>query len=85
MRAVVTLKDAMSLQDVAVPTPTADEVLIKVHASSVNPVDWKIQVPSTTRDHSAFEDVPYVGGFDVAGVVVAVGEDVRQLEVGEQV
>ena len=34
--------DVLELEDIAIPKPAADEVLVKVYASSVNPVDQKI-------------------------------------------
>lgn len=65
--------------DCAVPTPSSTEVLIGVRASSVNPVDWKI------LSGGFGARFPHVLGFDVAGVVVAVGSGCRRLKVGDAV
>ena len=59
------------------PQPAANQVLIKVHGSSVNPVDWKIV--------NMLEGVR--PGFDLSGVIVAVGSGVTsgRLKVGDEV
>ncbi|KAJ7443149.1 chaperonin 10-like protein, partial [Mycena latifolia] len=63
-----------------VPTPGPGDLLIKVHAAGLNPVDWKIQA------YGVFvEDYPAVVGTDVAGEVVAVGEGVEGWSQGDRV
>jgi NADPH:quinone reductase-like Zn-dependent oxidoreductase len=65
------------------PRPHADEVLVRVRAASVNPVDWKIcqgQLRFILR-----LSFPYIPGGDIAGEVVAVGADVAQFKAGDSV
>lgn len=62
------------------PEPIPTEVLIKVHAAGVNPVDWK------TRMRGAFlGDPPFVLGWDVAGVVEDTGYGVTRFSPGDEV
>jgi NADPH:quinone reductase-like Zn-dependent oxidoreductase len=75
--------DALELEDVAPPEPKRDEVLIKVVAASVNPVDYKIasgQYPGLKE-----EQLPVTLGRDVAGVVVRCGEEVTTCKTGDAV
>lgn len=70
-----------ALQDVEVPLPELrpHDVLVRVHAVSVNPVDIKRRgslAPSTT---------PVILGFDAAGTIEAVGPEVSTLAVGDEV
>ena len=65
----------LSVQELPVPKPGAGEVLIKVRAAGVNPVDWKI----------ASRRVGQVAGTDVSGVIDTLGEGVTGWKVGEQV
>ena len=65
--------------DVAVPQPGADELLVAVHASGVNPGDWKV------REGSYGTTPPAVLGREVAGRVVATGPDVEGFAVGDEV
>ncbi|KAF5326954.1 hypothetical protein D9619_004014 [Psilocybe cf. subviscida] len=65
----------------AVPTPAPNEVLIKIHAASLNPVDWKIRA----RGLGFVTKFPAVIGADIAGEVVAVGEDVKEWKTGDRV
>jgi NADPH:quinone reductase-like Zn-dependent oxidoreductase len=61
----------LTLEEIATPQPMAREVLVRVHAASVNPVDYKIrsgQYPKVGED-----SLPIVLGRDVAGEVVAQG------------
>ncbi|KAJ7675277.1 chaperonin 10-like protein [Mycena rosella] len=63
-----------------IPTPGAGEVVVKVHAAGLNPVDWKIQA------YGIFvEDFPAVVGSDVAGEIEAVGQGVEGFQKGDRV
>ncbi|MFC4357489.1 zinc-dependent alcohol dehydrogenase family protein [Halobium salinum] len=74
--------DAFERTEVDRPTPGPEEVLLRVRASSVNPVDAKIR----RGDLPAFApDSPRILGCDVAGVVEAVGDDVTAFEAGDEV
>lgn len=71
-----------SLLDVEVPTPTPSgrDLLVRVHAVSVNPVDVKNRAPRPT-----IETTPRILGWDAAGVVEAVGPDVTLFKPGDEV
>jgi len=69
--------------DQPVPAPGIGEVVIAVAASSVNPVDWKITDPGGVV--GLVFKYPHVLGFDVAGVVAAVGKGCKRLKVGDAV
>jgi NADPH:quinone reductase-like Zn-dependent oxidoreductase len=75
--------DVLHLERVPVPTPAAGEVRIRVHAASVNPVDWKIR--SGRLQKTSPVSLPYVPGRDVAGVIDAVGPGVTDWKVGDSV
>lgn len=85
MKAMVITKfggpEVFEERDVPKPEPRANEVLVKVHAASVNPVDTKI------RQAGAWAGVepPAIIGYDVSGVVEAVGQDVRDFKPGDEV
>jgi 2-desacetyl-2-hydroxyethyl bacteriochlorophyllide A dehydrogenase len=72
-----------SLQSTPVPEPEDEEVLIKVMASSVNPVDWKMT--SGVMQQMSPLQFPFIPGFDCSGLVTAVGKDVSRVKVGDQV
>ncbi len=76
------IDNPLSLQDIELPTPVATgrDILVKVEAISVNPVDAKLRAP---RDEVLTE--PRVLGWDVAGTVVAVGPEVSLFAVGDAV
>ncbi|CAO2651548.1 Nn.00g041180.m01.CDS01 [Neocucurbitaria sp. VM-36] len=70
----------LQVKDAPMPTAGRDEVVIKNHAVSVNPVDWKIQ------DYGIFlQKYPNVCGTDVAGEVYEVGEGVTHVKKGDRV
>jgi len=75
--------DAVSVIDVAEPEPKDDEVLVDVHAASVNPVDMKIR-NGAMKPVVSFR-MPAVLGEDVSGTVAKVGKDVRGFAVGDEV
>jgi NADPH:quinone reductase len=71
-----------ALQDITLATPAAEghDLLVKIAAVSVNPVDTKLR-----RSVAPEAGGSRVLGFDAAGVVAAVGTDVRQFEIGDTV
>lgn len=76
------VSDPDSLLDVELPAPvpTGRDLLVEIQAISVNPVDTKVRAPK-----DAVEASPKVLGWDAAGVVKAVGEDVTLFTPGDQV
>ncbi len=76
------ITDPASLTDVSLPDPVASgrDILVRVAAVSVNPVDTKQRAPSTK-----VEEQPRVLGWDAAGTVVAVGSEVTLFKQGDEV
>ena len=76
--------EVLEVREVADPPVGPDTVLIRTKATSVNPVDWKVREGYL---QGAFpHHLPIIPGWDVAGVVEAVGPAVRTgLEVGDEV
>lgn len=73
--------DVFEAQDVPTPQPNPDEVLVKVHATSLHPVDYKI------RQNGSWAGIepPAIIGYDVSGVIEAVGDEVQEFQVGDEV
>ncbi|XP_059459866.1 chloroplast envelope quinone oxidoreductase homolog isoform X2 [Corylus avellana] len=69
--------------EVPVPTPKKNELLLKLEASSLNPLDWKIQ--KGVMRPFAPRKFPHIPGTDVAGEVVEVGPGVKSFKVGDKV
>lgn len=83
MDAIVQTATAMQLQSVDTPKPGANQILIKVYAAGVNPVDWKRRPTQTTLPSgSVLAPIP---GYDVAGVVDSVGTGVTNWKAGDAV
>ena len=68
---------------VPAPVPAEDEVLIRLHAAGVNPVDWKTR--EGMRRSRETIDLPAVIGCDVSGTVVGKGSAVEGFEIGQEV
>jgi NADPH:quinone reductase-like Zn-dependent oxidoreductase len=75
--------DQLRYEDVPMPEPGPDEVLVKVAAASVNPIDWKIRSGAAKAIMSV--KFPAILGRDVAGTVVKTGANVRNPEPGQKV
>jgi len=76
-------KDILRYEDAPVPEIDADEILVRVVAAAVNPVDWKIREGYLKgKLPHAF---PLTLGWDVAGVVDAVGRNVQRFSPGDAV
>lgn len=68
------------LKDTSIPQPGPGEVLIKIKAASLNPVDWKIQKFGMYLQH-----FPAIIGCDMAGDIEEVGEGVDDFKKGDRV
>jgi NADPH:quinone reductase len=75
-------EEAFTQVDLPRPTPSAGQVLVRVHASGVNPLDTKIRASKATH---AKQPLPAVLGLDMAGVVEEVGPGVRAFRPGDEV
>jgi NADPH:quinone reductase-like Zn-dependent oxidoreductase len=75
--------EQLKLEQAPRPAPQAGEVLVRVSAAGVNPIDWKIR-QGLMKD---FQPVtfPYIPGIEVAGVVADLGPGVTAFEVGQAV
>jgi NADPH:quinone reductase-like Zn-dependent oxidoreductase len=86
MKAVVINKygdaDVVNYVDVECPVPKADEVLVKVHAAGVNPIDWKIRGGVGKRLGLT---LPITLGGEIAGTTERIGDEVRDFKEGDPV
>ena len=75
--------EVLELQDVERPEPIPTEVLVRITAAGINPVDWK------TRQHGGYQEAtggpPLILGWDIAGVVEEVDPDVTRFAPGDRV
>ncbi len=69
-------------EEVPRPEPKANELLIRVHATSVNPVDWQIR---SGRRFKLKKPFSLILGFDVSGIVEAIGSMITNFQVGDAV
>jgi NADPH:quinone reductase-like Zn-dependent oxidoreductase len=76
-------KEVLAFEDAPLPEIGDDEVLIRVHAASVNPFDWKVRQGYLAGyfDHA----LPLTLGWDVSGEVAAAGPEVTGFAVGDAV
>jgi NADPH:quinone reductase-like Zn-dependent oxidoreductase len=76
--------DVLEYEEAPRPEPAPDEVLVRVHAAGINPADWKTRAGGgmAFRLNNPF---PMIPGWDVSGVVEAVGTVVTKFNVGDAV
>ncbi|OCT34460.1 zinc-dependent alcohol dehydrogenase family protein [Pseudomonas putida] len=72
---------AFVYRDVPTPTPQAGQVLVRVHATSINPLDYQVR----RGDYADLVPLPAITGHDVSGVVEAVGPGVTAFAPGDEV
>ncbi|MBA5222713.1 NADP-dependent oxidoreductase [Streptomyces griseoaurantiacus] len=75
-------REVLSVEEVARPEPLPTEVLVRVHAAGVNPVDWKTR---EGQGMAGLQSLPLTLGWDVSGVVEEVGFGVTTLAPGDEV
>ncbi|ACU59421.1 NADP-dependent oxidoreductase [Chitinophaga pinensis] len=73
---------AFRIEKVAIPLPGAGEVLVKVKAIGLNPVDFKTR---SGKGYASFQTLPAILGWDIAGEVVSVGEGVSKFITGDRI
>lgn len=73
--------EVMEYGDVPDPVAKAGEVLVDVHAASVNGADWKVRKGS----YAPLTEFPYIPGRDFSGVVSALGDGVTDFRIGDAV
>jgi NADPH:quinone reductase-like Zn-dependent oxidoreductase len=81
------LPNVLKLEEIDMPTPRDNEVLIKVYAVSVNRSDWEglVGKPLYVRIGGLIKPRDKILGSDIAGIVEAVGKDVKQYKSGDEV
>jgi len=72
--------EVLRYEEVRRPEPRAHQILVRVHAAGVNPVDWKIRQGLLGHD-----PLPQIMGSDFSGVIEARGSDVQEFPVGEAI
>jgi NADPH:quinone reductase-like Zn-dependent oxidoreductase len=79
--------EVLTIEEVEKPTPKDDEVLVRVHASSVNPAEWygMTGLFLARIGNGLFKPKDIRLGADFAGVVEATGKDVTQFKAGDEV
>jgi NADPH:quinone reductase-like Zn-dependent oxidoreductase len=75
--------EVLRLETVPVPQPGEGQVRIRVHAASINPIDWKIRAGLLKKFYPV--RLPYIPGRDVAGTIDAVGPGVPRWKAGDAV
>lgn len=73
--------NSFELSDVPKPVPQAGQVLVRVHATSINPLDYQVR----RGDYPDLVPLPAITGHDVSGVVEAIGPGVSAFAPGDEV
>ena len=75
--------EVLVYEDAPRPRPGKGEILVRVHAAGINPVDWKIR--EGHLEEMLHHTLPLVLGWDVSGVVEALGSGAGRFRVGDEV
>lgn len=76
--------EVLKIEDIEQPVPSSDEILIKVFASGVNPVDWAVRQGGNDALRPYLK-LPMTLGWDAAGIVEEVGSNVTNFKIGDEV
>ncbi|MBI3883548.1 MAG: NADP-dependent oxidoreductase [Sphingobacteriales bacterium] len=73
----------LKIKETSFPAIKSDQVLVKIKASGINPIDWK------APEYNLFEylnmKLPYIIGSDISGVIEAMGSNVKNFNIGDEV
>ena len=73
--------EVLQYGDVPDPVARPGEVVVDIHAASINAADWKLRA----GEYASVKNFPYVPGRDFSGMVSAIGNGVKELAVGDGV
>lgn len=76
-------KEELKEREVDHPTINDDQVLLELHATSINPIDWKVRA-GYLKEMLHFE-FPIILGWDAAGIIVEIGKNVNDYKIGDRV
>ncbi|MBW4530626.1 MAG: NAD(P)-dependent alcohol dehydrogenase [Aphanothece saxicola GSE-SYN-MK-01-06B] len=97
MKAVVAERygppDVLRIREIATPAPKDDELLIRIHASTVTSADWRVRSQTVPTGFGLIMRLVFglkkprqpILGSELAGVVAAIGNNVTRFQVGERV
>ncbi len=71
--------DQLVLDKITLPIPSAMEVLVRIIAAGVNPIDWRL------REGFKQVPLPYIPGAEASGIIESIGKEVTSFEVGQEV
>jgi len=74
--------DVLVYEDAPRPEPKSGEVLVRIHAAGVNPIDWKVREGMFAKPKSR---LPLILGGEISGVVESCGADVKGFKPGDEV
>ena len=77
------IKEGLSLNEIDKPSIKSNDILVEVKAASLNPIDYKM-VEGKLKDMIPLK-LPSTIGFDVSGVIVEKGADVKNFEIGDEI
>ena len=76
--------DVLNVEEIERPAPAPDEILVKVYASGVNPVDWVIR-NGAIEPLKPLMPLPLTLGWDAAGIIEEIGSEVTGFQKGDAV
>jgi NADPH:quinone reductase-like Zn-dependent oxidoreductase len=76
-------KEVLKQTEIERPDISDDQVLVEVHATSINPIDWKLR-EGYLKEMLPFE-FPIILGWDVAGTIAEIGKNVSSFKKGDRV
>ncbi|MDX1957505.1 MAG: NADP-dependent oxidoreductase [Leptospiraceae bacterium] len=75
--------EQIKIGEFKVPEVLEDEILVEIHASSINPIDWKVR---EGKAKALFKyNFPFILGNDCSGIVKKIGKNVTKFKVGDEV
>ncbi|MCP9838092.1 NAD(P)-dependent alcohol dehydrogenase [Cyanobium sp. N.Huapi 1H5] len=85
--------EVLQIREIATPTPKADEILIRIHATTVTSADWRLRSQTVPPGFGLIMRLVFglrklrqpILGSELAGVVAAIGRDVTRFQVGQRV
>lgn len=78
-------RDVLQVVRSDLPTAAEGQVLVRVHGAGLNPIDWKTRKGLGFAARQIENSLPWTPGYDIAGEVVSVGEQVTTLAPGDRV